>query len=97
MKNKKRKPPSMDSPILADQDKYPYGLRISLGSEQLKALGLDLPDVGDKKTLVAKVEVVSISSNKSKGGEDHNHVEFQITDMSLGEKPKNREDLIYKS
>jgi hypothetical protein len=74
-----------------DYDKlpeYPYGLRISLETEQMKALGLDMPKVGTKLTIVAEVEVVSCHASQYEGGEEHRSCSMQITDMAVeGDKP----------
>lgn len=67
---------------------YPYGLRISLETEQMKALGLDMPKVGTKLTIVAEVEVVSCHASQYEGGEEHRSCSMQITSMDVaGDKP----------
>lgn len=43
----------------------------------------NLPELGEAMTLVARVEVVSISENSSQGNEDRKNVDLQITDMEL--------------
>ena len=72
-----------ENAIDSDQE-YPYGLGLSLDNDTLAKLGIkDLPELGEVMTLVAKVEVVSLSENSSKDNEDHKNVGLQITDMEL--------------
>lgn len=69
-------------------EKYPWGLRINLGNEQLKALGIkDLPKVGESLPLHAMVSVVGVRSSETEGGEDRN-VELQITECMMGGESK---------
>lgn len=69
--------------IDSDQE-YPYGLRLDLGNEVLDKLNMkSLPELGAVMTLVARVEVVSLSENSHKDSEDHKNVDLQITDMEL--------------
>lgn len=64
-------------------EKYPWGLRLNLGNEQLKALGVkDLPKVGEKIPLHAMVTVVGVRSSETENGEDRN-VELQITECMM--------------
>lgn len=74
------------------QPKYPYGLSISLGEDELEKLGirtedgkLDLPEVGDIISLVAAAKVTSVSSREEMSGEVCCRVELQITHLGLGE------------
>lgn len=73
------------SSIATDQPAYPWGLSISLDNDSLRKLDLDGGDltVGSTLSLRAKVEVVSISSNESKGGDSNQNVSLQITDLGL--------------
>lgn len=65
--------------------KYPYGLRITLGPEELKKLGLqELPEVDTIKKLIADVKVVEVASDEK--GE--HRVSLQIIEMSLNKKEK---------
>jgi len=76
-------PKAHDSePATLDGDAlYPYGLRITLNSEALKALGLDrLPAVGSVMCIEADVKVIGARSNEETDGVE-NSVELQITDM----------------
>lgn len=75
-------------PEKVEQPKYPYGLCLELDGESLEKLGIkELPDVGDKMMVVAKVEVKSVSQSEYQKGEENKHVSLQITDMELA-KPK---------
>ena len=66
-----------------EQD-FPFGLRLHLGNDTLDKLDMkDLPELGKVMTLVAQVEVVSLSENSNKDQEDHKNVDLQITDMEL--------------
>lgn len=65
------------------QEKYPWGLRINLGNDQLKALGIkELPKVGQKLPLHAMVSVIGVRSSETDSGEDRN-VELQITECMV--------------
>lgn len=66
-----------------DGEKYPWGLRINLGDEELKKLGLkELPKVGQEVPLMAMVKVIGVRSNESQEGENRN-LELQITDCGM--------------
>lgn len=63
---------------------YPYGLEICLSDESLKKLGItELPPVGTELLVMAKVRVVGTRSSERQGGQKHNDVDLQITDMAL--------------
>lgn len=67
-----------------NDDKYPYGLRISLGHEELKKLGItSLPTVGAKMCIDADVSVIAVRSEEEAEGGVENHVELQITSMTF--------------
>ena len=71
---------------LAKAPEYPYGLSLHLCDDEMKKLGISmLPTVGETMSLLARVEVKSISMNDTVGGEKTKHMELQITDMALGE------------
>lgn len=71
---------SLDSPA----PDYPYGLRLSLGRNELKKLGMkDLPEIGDEFEIVARGKVVSISQSESERGDGYKCADIQITEMSL--------------
>ncbi|HLX21628.1 MAG TPA: hypothetical protein VKR23_15895 [Gaiellaceae bacterium] len=64
---------------------YPWGMAISLDDDALEKLGWDIKDftVGATLTLIAKVEVTSLSSNESQGQDARQNVGLQITDCCL--------------
>ena len=73
----------------ASGPRYPYGLCISLGEDELEKLGLDgdLPKIGEvmQFTALARVTSASMSERETAGGEPENccRVELQITDMGV--------------
>lgn len=70
--------------VAADAPRYPYGLCVSLDDDSLAKLGItDLPKVGAKMTLTARVVVTSIGSSERQGGDAESRMELQITDMEL--------------
>jgi hypothetical protein len=71
-----------------NEDKYPYGLRISLDSATLKKLGLkSMPKVGSDITLKAQACVVSCSVNERLEGGSDRRLELQIERMDLNNDP----------
>jgi hypothetical protein len=72
-------------PTHAGGPEYPYGLQVSLETEQLAKLGVTkLPDVGATMTLTAKVEVCSVSQYESRDDEQPRRtLSLQITDLAL--------------
>lgn len=66
---------------------FPWGLCLHLDKDELEKLGItELPKVGTKITLAAKVTVTRVSQSAStdRGGEDQKSIDLQITDMALG-------------
>jgi hypothetical protein len=83
--------------IISDAPLYPYGLSITLGPEEVEKLGLGVPSVGDKHMMLAKVEVSSVSNERTWGEKGKVRVTLQITDMDI-QKPKEEksaEQVIY--
>jgi len=73
-----------------EQPEYPYGLRICLDSDVLKALGFtELPAVGTKLEMEAMVEVCSASMTESKEYGKKLYMDLQIVEMEL---EKSKED-----
>lgn len=72
------------SPAMAGgDDDYPWGLQITLDSEDLKKLGLDCDcDVGDMIDMRCFAEVKGVSINQG-GGEEHSTVRLQIQKIAL--------------
>ena len=69
----------LSEPAKQEKPEYPYCLRLSLGSEEMKMLGMSkLPEINSEMELEAKVKVVGIST-----GEYGDRLELQITDMAL--------------
>ena len=67
---------------------YPWGLQINLDNDAVEALGLTtLPGVGKTLSLVARVDVTSVSEDEHMEGTKkrvQRRVSLQITDMALG-------------
>lgn len=86
--NMKQQPKREEMPgvIEADEPRYPYGLCISLGKEELEKLGITaLPKVGGEMMITAKAVVKSTSAYDTQGEGTDMRVELQITDMDLGQ------------
>ena len=86
--NMKQQPKREEMPgaIEADEPRYPYGLCISLGKEELEKLGITaLPKVGSEMMVTAKAVVKSVSAYDTQGEGQDMRVELQITDMGLGQ------------
>ena len=68
-----------------EKERYPYGLRISLESEELKKLGLNVKDfeVTEKVKFTAKAEITSLSSNKNEPNEERQSMSIQITGIEF--------------
>jgi hypothetical protein len=65
---------------------YPYGLRICLQEEQLKALGLtELPETGTTVTISAKGEVSSTSAYDDQNRGVQRTLEIQLVSLGLGD------------
>lgn len=89
----KRSVEKAESALLAPEmkEEYPYGLRISLGSDELTKLGIkEMPTIDSEMKLTALVCVVGISQSESTNGEPHRHLELQIEQMALA--PAKEED-----
>ena len=71
---------SMDYPMpiaMPDKPRYPYGLRICLGDDELKKLKLDMPRIGETIELRAMAEVTCTSN------EHGVRVELQIQKLAV--------------
>jgi hypothetical protein len=69
----------LSEPSQAEKPEYPFCLRLSLGSEELKMLGIEkMPALKSEMELEAKVIVVGISTS-----EYGDRLELQITDMAI--------------
>lgn len=70
---------------------YPYCLKLYLGHEEIKKLGLsELPSLGAVIDMMAKVKVVGQRLDK-----DAPTMEIQIIEMGLGSKKKDPEVALY--
>ena len=96
MKNKKPRRKSKHSDIVdISDDKYPWGLRVSMDEGAIKKLPKVMNfDVDDDVILICKAEVYEKSMNEHqtrKGGDTKNrNVVFQITDLQV--MPDNTDD-----
>lgn len=68
------------------QQQFPWGLRLSLGLEQIQKLGLqaDMPEVGDQLSFTGVGTVVSVSASATADGSSMS-IEVQITDLGMEE------------
>lgn len=70
--------------MFVDGPRYPYGLCLNLDTETLKKLGItELPKVGTKFMIVAKVDVTGVSMHQQQDGDESMCASLQITDMEL--------------
>jgi hypothetical protein len=68
----------------ADEPRYPYGLCISLGKDELEKLGITaLPKVGTEMTIMAKAYVKMTRAYETQGQGEDIGIELQITDMEI--------------
>jgi hypothetical protein len=68
-------------------DRYPYGLRLSLETPELKKLrkSADSFKVGDVIDITARGKVITIRKNlSSTSNDDHESVEIQIVKLDIG-------------
>lgn len=84
MKMAKKEMEAKSEPAKMDQPQYPWGLKINLDNEALQKLGMkEMPKVGQKLMLHAKVEVTDAHASDVKGGKKNVSCGIQITDMAL--------------
>lgn len=70
--------------LVSERARYPYGLRINLDPESVKRLGMeDMPEVGKKMVMLAKVEVVNISKENERDDQEEYSMGLQITDLAF--------------
>ena len=84
-----------DCCVTAEKEDYSYGLRVDLRDEEIKKLGLTLPEVGSTMVLVANVKVISVRESADENGSDRN-IELQITEMELSPYENNDADHVKK-
>lgn len=74
----------MPSEIEMDEPRYPYGLCINLGKDELEKLGITaLPKVGTEMTIMAKAYVKMTRAYETQGEGEDMGIELQITDMEI--------------
>ena len=80
-------------PMPCASSEYPYGLRLTLNQEQLKALGMDLPTAGTTLRLEAVAVVVRSSTEDpdADGDVDYVSVELQLTELGIEEEEPQEE------
>ena len=79
------------SPSVMDRPSYPYGLKLHIDEDSYEKLGMaDVPSVGDKFMILAKVEVTDV--HQAEKGDDRKYpsVGLQITDMAIKEKDEEK-------
>lgn len=71
--------------MATDAPTYPYGLSLTLDNDALEKLGIAITDlkVGASMTLVATVEVTSVSSRQTDADDDDESAGLQITALCL--------------
>ena len=86
MINMQRAPEREEMPgeMEMDEPRYPYGLCINLGKEELEKLGITaLPKVGTEMTIMAKAYVKMTRAYETQGEGEDMGIELQITDMEI--------------
>ena len=79
-------------PCLAKEE-YPWGLQVTLNTEQLKKL--DLPndcEVGDMIHMFSMCKIISKSSRTKLDGERDDCITLQITDISVEDEDEENEE-----
>lgn len=67
-----------------DEPRYPYGLCITLGKDELEKLGITaLPKVGTEMNIMAKAYVKMTRAYETQGEGEDMGIELQITDMEI--------------
>lgn len=62
--DRKAREASTAAEVKPEGPRYPWGLSLTLDNEALDKLGLALPDVGTKFTVMAQANVTGISSSE---------------------------------
>lgn len=72
------------SPMAAEPDKYPYGLRICLNQDDLEKLDTDMDnfEIDGVYHIHALVKVVGKNMTQSQGDEERGSVSLQITHLA---------------
>jgi hypothetical protein len=85
--------PGIPDDVLAGMDKYPSGLTIWFGNDELEKLDLDTSDVevGDFIHLFCFAKVTSISKNETSEG-CRQRIELQITNIACEDEDEEMDD-----
>jgi hypothetical protein len=84
MKMSAKEAKEQSSPSTDEGPRYPYGLSINLGAEEMEKLGIgDSVEVGDVVTVTAKANVTSKSAFQTMLGKSEGSLCLQITDMEV--------------
>lgn len=76
-----------------DEPRYPYGLCITLGKDELEKLGItSLPKVGTEMMIMAKTYVKMTRAYETQGEGEDMGIELQITDMEIQGNQQQRND-----
>jgi len=79
-----------------EENRYPYGLSISLDDDSINKLGINaMPKVGEVFEMVSKVEVTNVSQNETVDGGVERRIGMQITDMAFLEPEKSDAELFF--
>ena len=84
-KPKKTKRSTVAEVPYEEKERYPYGLQISLETEDLKKLGLDAKDfeVQEKIKFTCKAEITNLSEHKEQPDRTRQNMNIQITDLEF--------------
>jgi hypothetical protein len=83
------------APQTGADEEYPYGLSLSLETDQIKALSAEGLSVGDEVMITAKAVVKSRSESEYEKGEDYKTLSLQVTDMMIGGDEDDKSDILY--
>ena len=87
-KPKKDKLKTEAVPCGMSQEQYPYGLRLTLGNDEVEKIpGLKKFDIDEEVSINARARVVSVNLDKSQdrkgGSEERFRIEIQIEQISI--------------
>lgn len=90
-----------NSPVISgttqyDGPKYPYGLCLSLGEDELNKLEVDFEslEVGETYHLFIMAKVTAKSASERESGEPCKRVELQVTHMGAESEDKENEEAV---